>query len=82
MSKFAKKFGKVTGDIVGDALKKTFSAVLSDIIKELVEETGVKDIAQDKMMDVGFKIIKQMNIDPKNLQKELIKNALKKEFNL
>lgn len=82
MSKFVKGAGKGIAGVGSEAMKKAFGAVLGDIIKEILEETGAKDIAKDKLMSSGFKIIGDIGMDPKNIQKELIKNMLKNEFKL
>ena len=82
MSKFVKKAGKGVADIGSEAMKKAFGAILGDIIKEILEETGATNIAKEKLMSSGFKTIADLGMDPKNIQRELIKNALKNEFKL
>lgn len=82
MSKFIKKVGKGATNIAGDAIKKALSALIGGIIKEIVTESGVDNIAKDKMMQVGIKIAKDMNLDPKKIQRDLLKGAIKKELGL
>ncbi len=82
MSKYIKKVGKSATDIAGDAIKKALSSLLGGIIKEIVTESGVDNVAKDKMMQVGLKIAKDMNLDPKKIQRDLLKNAIKKELGL
>ncbi|MHA2099814.1 MAG: hypothetical protein ACW99A_14145 [Candidatus Kariarchaeaceae archaeon] len=82
MSKFVKKASKGVADLGADAMKKAFGAVLGDIVKEILDETGATSIAKEKMMATGFKVIKELGIDPKNVQRDLIKNAIKNELKL
>jgi hypothetical protein len=82
MSKFIKKVGKGATDIAGDAIKKALSSLIGGIIKELITETGVDNVAKDKMMKVGLKIAKDMNLDPKKIQRDLLKSAIKKELGM
>ena len=82
MSKYVKRAGKGAADLTSGAIKKAFSAVLADLAKEVIEETGMGEAARTKIMEVGFKVVKDLGIDPKNVQRELIKSAIKKEMNL
>lgn len=82
MSKFVKKATKGVADLGADATKKAFGVVLGDIIKEILDESGVTNIAKEKFMTTGLKVIKDLGIDPKNIQRDLIKNAIKNELNL
>lgn len=82
MSRFVKKASKGIADVGSEAMKKSFGVILGDIIKEILEETGVTNVAKDKMMTAGFKVIKELGIDPKNVQRDLIKTALKNELKL
>lgn len=82
MSKFIKKVSKGATDIAGDAIKKALSSLIGGIIKEIAMESGVDNVAKDKMMQVGLKIAKEMNLDPKKIQRDLLKGAIKKELGL
>ncbi|MHA2250863.1 MAG: hypothetical protein ACXAD7_10895 [Candidatus Kariarchaeaceae archaeon] len=82
MSKYVKKAAKGTASLGSDALKKAFAGILGDITKEILEETGMADIAKTKIMDAGYKVIKEMGMDTKNIQRTLIKNAIKNELKL
>ena len=82
MSKFVKKASKGVAGLGSEAIKKSFGVILGDIIKEILDETGTTAIAKEKMMAAGFKIIKELGVDPKNIQRDLIKNALKSELKL
>ena len=82
MSKFIKKVSKGATDIAGDAIKKALSLLIGGIIKEIAMESGVDNVAKDKMMQVGLKIAKEMNLDPKKIQRDLLKGAIKKELGL
>lgn len=82
MSKFVKKAAKGTKNLTGDALKKAFSAMLGDIVKDIMEETGVADVAKAKIMEAGLKVVKEMGIDPKSMQRDLVKTAIMRELKL
>ena len=82
MSKYVKKASKGIAGVGSEAMKKAFGAILGDIVKEILEETGVTSIAKDKMMTTGYKVIKDLGVDPKNIQKGIIKNAIKNELKL
>ncbi|MCY3413191.1 MAG: hypothetical protein INQ03_16245 [Candidatus Heimdallarchaeota archaeon] len=80
MSGFFKKAAKGAADLAGDTMKVAFTALLGEIVAEIVKETGIKDMAQEKLMSTGFKVIKDLGMDTKNIQRDLIKAALKKEL--
>ncbi len=82
MSRFVKKASKGLADVGSEAMKKAFGAILGDIVKEILEETGAASIAKEKMMTTGFKVIKDLGVDPKNIQREIIKTAIKSELKL
>jgi len=82
MKDFIKKGAKGVADIGSSAVKSAVTAVIGDLVKEILEETGVTNIAKEKMMDAGLKVFKDMNMDPQKIQREIIKSAIMKEFNL
>ncbi|MCE7735546.1 MAG: hypothetical protein GPJ54_11755 [Candidatus Heimdallarchaeota archaeon] len=82
MSRFVKKTTKEITDVGSGAMKKAFSAILGDIIKDILEETGATNIAKDKMMTAGYKVIKDLGVEPKNIQRDIIKSAIKSELKL
>ncbi len=82
MSKFVKKATKGTADVTAGALKKAFSSILGDLAKEILEETGVANLAKEKIMETGFKVVRDMGVDPKNIQRDLIKRAIISELKL
>ena len=82
MSDFLKKAGKGVGSLTGNAVKKAFSAIITEIAGEILKETGAMDIAKDKIMSAGFKVVKDMNLDVSSLKKDIIKKGILKELNI
>ncbi|MCH8907268.1 MAG: hypothetical protein IH840_09280 [Candidatus Heimdallarchaeota archaeon] len=82
MSGFIKKAGKGTSGLASAALKKAFAGILGDLAKEILEDTGVADMAKDKIMEVGLKVVKEMKIDPRSFQRDIVKHAIMKEMKL
>ena len=82
MKDFIKKGASAAADLGSSAVKGAVAALLAEITREILEETGATDIAKEKMMEVGTKIVKEMGMDTQKLQRDLIKSAIKKELNL
>ena len=82
MSRFVKKASKGIADVGSEAMKKSFGVILGDIVKEILEETGVTHVAKEKLMTAGYKVIKELGVDPKNIQRDLVKNAIKSELKI
>lgn len=82
MKKIISKAAKETASLGGAAIRSAFSAILSEIVRDIMQESGAANMAKDTIMDVGFKVVKEMGVDPKSVQRELIKTAIMKELNL
>ncbi|MDH5401534.1 MAG: hypothetical protein OEZ01_09305 [Candidatus Heimdallarchaeota archaeon] len=82
MSKFIKDGIKGAGSVGGSLIKTTIGAFLADLFNEILEETGLKDIAKDKFMEIGYKVVKELNIDPRSLQKDIIKAGILRELGI
>ncbi len=77
-----KKAGKEVSSFTGSAIKKAFSTVISEIAGEIIKETGVVDIAREKIISTGFKVVKDMNMDISSMKKDMLKNAILKELKI
>ena len=82
MKDLLKKGAKGVADIGSSAVKGAISSIIGEIVKEIAEESGVTNIAKDKMMDVGLKVFSDMGMDPKQIQRDLIKSAIMRELKL
>ncbi|MHA2501850.1 MAG: hypothetical protein ACXAE3_03185 [Candidatus Kariarchaeaceae archaeon] len=82
MKDLLRKGAKGVGNMGTSAIRAAVAGVMGEIIREIMEETGVTSIAKDKMMDVGVDIIKKMDLNPRDLQRDFIKNAIMMELKL
>lgn len=82
MKDLLKKGAKGIGNLGTGALKAAIAGMLAQIVKEIMDETGTTNIAKDKMMEVGLSVVKKMDLNPKELQRDLVKNAIKRELQL
>jgi hypothetical protein len=74
---------KKLGGLAKGVGKEAMSTALNTAVKEILEETGAKEIAKDKALEVGKKIIGDNNIPTKQkVQKEILKTLIKKELGL
>ena len=74
---------KKIGGLAKGVGKEAMSTALNTAVKEILEETGAKEIAKDKALEVGKKIIGDKNIPTKQkVQKEILKTLIKKELGL
>ncbi len=74
---------KKIGGLAKGAAKEAMSTTLNSVVKELIDESGVKDIAKEQILDVGKKILGDKNIPNKQkVQKEILKTLIKKELGL
>ncbi|MFX1516443.1 MAG: hypothetical protein ACFFC6_09040 [Promethearchaeota archaeon] len=74
---------KKLGGLAKGVGKEAMSTALNTAVKEILEETGAKEIAKDKALEVGKKIIGDKNIPTKQkVQKEILKTLIKKELGL
>jgi hypothetical protein len=73
---------KKTGNFAEKTIKSFLSAVFTEIATELVKETALTESMKSSVADVGVKVVKEMGIDPRKIQKEILKAAIKKELNL
>ncbi len=74
---------KKIGGLAKGVGKEAMSTALNTAVKEILEETGAKEIAKDKALEVGKKIIGDKNIPTKEkVQKEILKTLIKKELGL
>lgn len=58
------------------------SSLLGDIAAEIIKETGLGEEMKSKIVDAGVKAVKDMGLDPKNIQRDILKGAIMKELNL
>jgi hypothetical protein len=74
---------KKLGGLAKGVGKEAMSTALNTAVNEILEETGAKEIAKDKALEVGKKIIGDKNIPTKQkVQKEILKTLIKKELGL
>lgn len=74
---------KKIGGLAKGVGKEAMSTALNTAVKEILEETGAKEIAKDKALEVGKKIIGDKDIPTKQkVQKEILKTLIKKELGL
>ncbi|MFX0123013.1 MAG: hypothetical protein ACFFAE_05190 [Candidatus Hodarchaeota archaeon] len=74
---------KKIGGLAKGVGKEAMSTALNTAVKEILEETGAKEIAKDKALEVGKKILGDKNIPTKQkVQKEILKTLIKKELGL
>ena len=82
MKDFLKKGAKGVGSLGKGAVKAAIAGMLAEIVKEIMDETGATHIAKEKMMEVGLSVFKNMNLNTNDLQRDLLKNAIKRELQL
>ncbi|MFW9906125.1 MAG: hypothetical protein ACFFFH_17530 [Candidatus Thorarchaeota archaeon] len=74
---------KKLGGLAKGVGKEAMSTALNTAVKEILEETGAKEIAKDKALEVGKNILGDKNIPTKQkVQKEILKTLIKKELGL
>ncbi|UCG90349.1 MAG: hypothetical protein JSU57_01060 [Candidatus Heimdallarchaeota archaeon] len=74
---------KKLGGLAKGAAKEAMSTALNTAVKEIIEETGAKEIAKEKALDAGKKILGDKNVPTKQkVQKEILKTLIKKELGL
>ncbi len=74
---------KKLGGLAKGVGKEAMSTALNTAVKEIIEETGAKEIAKDKALEVGKTILGDKNIPTKQkVQKEILKTLIKKELGL
>ncbi|MFX1285563.1 MAG: hypothetical protein JSV04_14155 [Candidatus Heimdallarchaeota archaeon] len=74
---------KKIGGLAKGVGKEAMSTAMNTAVKEILEETGAKEIAKDKALEVGKKILGDKNIPTKQkVQKEILKTLIKKELGL
>lgn len=74
---------KKLGGLAKGVGKEAMSTALNTAVKEILEETGAKEIAKDKALEVGKTILGDKNIPTKQkVQKEILKTLIKKELGL
>ncbi|MFX0016056.1 MAG: hypothetical protein ACFFB2_13410 [Promethearchaeota archaeon] len=74
---------KKIGGVAKGLGKEAMSTALNTAVNEIIKETGAKEIAKEKVLDAGKKILGDKNIPTKQkIQKELLKTLIKKELGL
>lgn len=82
MSEFIKKKAKDTADLSSKAIGKSLSFILNDVVLEIMDELGVSMVTKAKITNTGLKMIRKMGIKNKGIQREILKNSIKKELRL
>jgi len=82
MSKYIKKAGKGTSNLASGAMKTAISGMIAEIFKDILKETGAGDLAKEKVMEAGMKVIKESGLDVKSLQRDLFKKAIMNELKI
>jgi hypothetical protein len=78
-----KKIGDLAKGAVKGTAKEAMRTALNVAVKEVIDETGVKEMARDQVLEVGKKIIGDKNIpNQQKIQKEILKTLIKKELGL
>ena len=74
---------KKLGGLAKGAGKEAMSTALNTAVKEIINESGAKELAKDKILDAGKKVLGDKNIPTKQkIQKEILKTLIKKELGL
>ena len=74
---------KKLGGLAKGAAKEAMTTTLNTVVKELVKESGAKEIAKERLLEVGKKVLGDKNIPTKQkIQKEILKTLIKKELGL
>ncbi|MHA2245778.1 MAG: hypothetical protein ACXADY_12505 [Candidatus Hodarchaeales archaeon] len=74
---------KKLGGLAKGVGKEAISTALNTAVKEIINESGAKDIAKEKVLDAGKKILGDKNVPTKQkIQKEILKTLIKKELGL
>jgi len=74
---------KKLGGLAKGAGKEAVKIALNSAVEEIIKETGVKELAKEKVFEVGKKIIGDESIPNKDkIQKEILKTLIKKELGL
>lgn len=74
---------KFTKDAIKGVAKDAMSTALNTAVSEIMEETGAKEIAKEKALEAGKKILGDKNIPTKDkVKKEILKTLIKKELGL
>ncbi|MFW9778826.1 MAG: hypothetical protein ACFFE8_08230 [Candidatus Heimdallarchaeota archaeon] len=78
-----KKIGDLAKGAVKGTAKEALRTTLNVAVKEVIDETGVKDIARQQVLEAGKKILGDKNIpNQQKIQKEILKTLIKKELGL
>ncbi|NHJ01491.1 MAG: hypothetical protein EAX86_05080 [Candidatus Heimdallarchaeota archaeon] len=74
---------KKIGGLAKGVGKEALNTALNAAVKEIINETGAKEIAKERLLEAGKKIMGDTNIPTKEkMQKELLKTLIKKELGL
>ncbi|WP_455142266.1 hypothetical protein [Candidatus Hodarchaeum mangrovi] len=74
---------KRLGGLAKGAGKEAVKIALNSAVEEIVKETGVKDLAKEKIIEAGKKIIGDESIPNKDkIEKEILKTLIKRELGL
>lgn len=79
---FIKKAGKGVKDLGSSAMKVAVAKIIGEIAADIIKEKGIGVGDTDKIMKSGLKIVKDLGLDPKKIQRQLIKKAILKELKL
>ncbi|MHA1977289.1 MAG: hypothetical protein ACW98F_19690 [Candidatus Hodarchaeales archaeon] len=78
-----KKIGGLAKGVAKGAVKEAMATTLQATVKEIIDETGVKDIAKDQLLEAGKKVMGDKSIPNKQkLEKTILKTLIKKELGL
>jgi len=65
------------------AAKDAMTTTLNSVVKDLIKESGAKEIAKERLLEAGKKVLGDKNIPTKQkIQKEILKTLIKKELGL
>jgi len=74
---------KKIGGLAKGAGKEAMKIALNSAVEEIIKETGVKELAKEKIIDAGKKIVGDESIPNKDkIQKEILKTLIKRELGL
>lgn len=78
-----KKLGGFGKDLSKGVAKGAAQSILTGLVVEIFEESGAKNIAKDKILDAGKKILKDDSIpNSDKIKKEVMKKLIKNQLGL
>ena len=78
-----KKIGGLGKNLTKGVAKGAAQSILTGLVVEIFEESGAKNIAKDKILEAGKKVLKDDSIpNSDKIKKEVVKKLIKNQLGL